>query len=96
MSQIQISSEDVFAYASQLKAKQQEVMAIFQDVKSKMDAISATWQSPASQSLMEQFRLLYPIFDAYLQALDQYSIFLNQTANAYQENEQILKAGVTL
>lgn len=58
-----------------------------------MDQIQSIWDSPASQSLQSQFQSLKPVFESYVQALDDYAI-LNQTAQSYQENEQMLTSGL--
>lgn len=94
MSKVQISSQEVFQYANQLKTMNQQVQSIFNAVKNRMVQIESIWQSPASNKLMEQFQSLDPVFRNYVQALDQYALYLNQTATSYQENEQMLTQGI--
>lgn len=91
MSGLSISSSDVLQYASQVKSLENNISTVFQEVRSKMNQVNEVWNSPASQSLIQQFQTLIPVFDNYVQAIDQYAIFLNQTAEAYQENEQSLQ-----
>ena len=94
MSSLHISSQEVFGYANQLKTMNQNVQALFHDIQKRMHQIESIWQSPASMRLMEQFQQLDPVFRSYVEALDQYAIFLDQTAQTYQENEQILSQGI--
>lgn len=94
MSNVQISSEDVLQYANQLSSMQQQVQQIFQEIKSKMHYIEMIWSSMASRNMMIQFQSMYPVFDAYVKALGQYALYLNQTASTYAENEQMLSASI--
>ncbi len=94
MNHIQISSDDVTQYAVQLQQLEQEVSNVFGEVKNKMMQIESVWNSPASQNLIQQFQSLNPVFNYYLEALDQYAMYLHQTAGAYQENEQSLQQSI--
>ncbi|MBP3852486.1 MAG: WXG100 family type VII secretion target [Erysipelotrichaceae bacterium] len=94
MSQIQIASQDVFDYSTQLKSLEQDVKSLFEEIKNKMTYIETVWNSPAGQALVEQFQSLNPVFESYVTALDQYALYLQQTAQSYQENEQMLTQGI--
>ena len=73
-----ISSEDVLSYSQQMKSLEHEVQTIFQEVNQRMSQMSSVWDSPASQSLLSQFQSLRPVFDSYVQALEEYAMYLNQ------------------
>lgn len=94
MNGLMISSDEVLSYSQEMKALENEVQSIFLDVNQKMDQLQSIWDSPASQSLQSQFQSLKPVFQSYVQALDDYANFLNQTAISYQENEQILSSAL--
>lgn len=94
MSGLRISSEDVLATSSQMKQLNQQVQDLFAQVNQRMNQMNAVWDSPASQSLISQFQSLRPIFDSYVQALNEYAQFLHRTALSYQENEQMLSSGL--
>ena len=94
MASVQISSQEVFQYSNQLSGLNHQVQSIFEEIKARMHQIESIWQSPASRALMEQFSQMNPVFEAYVEALEQYSVYLNQTALSYQENEQILSQGI--
>ncbi len=94
MNGLMISSDEVLSYSQEMKALENEVQSIFLEVNQKMDQLQSIWDSPASQSLQSQFQSLKPVFQSYVQALDDYASFLNQTAISYQENEQILSSGL--
>lgn len=94
MNGFMISSDEVLSYSQEMKVLENEVQSIFLDVNQKMDQLQSIWDSPASQSLQSQFQSLKPVFQSYVQALDDYANFLNQTAISYQENEQILSSGL--
>lgn len=94
MSQIQIASQDVFDYSAQLKSLEQDVKSLFEEIKNKMTYIESVWNSPAGAALYEQFQSLHPVFESYVTALDQYALYLQQTAQSYQENEQMLTQGI--
>ena len=89
-----MSSDDVLSYSQQMKSLEHEVQTIFQEVNQRMSQMSSVWDSPASQSLLSQFQSLRPVFDSYVQALEEYAMYLNQTAVSYQENEQLLSNGL--
>lgn len=46
--------------------------------------------SPAANALQENFAMLSPAFDQYIDQLDRFVLFLSSTAQAYQENESVL------
>ena len=94
MASVQISSQEVFQYSNQLSGLNHQMQSIFEEIKARMHQIESIWQSPASRVLMEQFSQMHPVFEAYVEALEQYSVYLNQTALSYQENEQILSQGI--
>lgn len=94
MANIQISSQEVFQYSGQLKGLNSQIQGVFDEIKTKVHQLESIWQSPTSNRLMEQFQSLDPVFYSYVQSLDQYAHFLQQTAQAYQENEQMLSQGV--
>jgi WXG100 family type VII secretion target len=90
MSNIVLSSEDILAYASQIESLNQTVQSVFTQINSEVNVVSSVWNSPASASFMQQFALLKPSFETYVQVLNQYAQFLQQSAQAYQESEQML------
>lgn len=95
MSNVQISSEDVLQYANQLTSMEKQVESIFEEIKSKMNYIESIWSSMASRNLIIQFRSMYPVFTSYVNALNNYALFLNDTASAYSENERLLTASIS-
>ena len=64
------------------------------DDTAKMNYLNGIWTSPASASLISQFQSLRPVFHSYLQAIETYVQFLQQTAASYQENEQQLASRI--
>lgn len=94
MANIQISSQEVSQYSFQFKMLNQQVTSIFEDIKSKMNQVETVWSSPTSVRLMQQFRQLQPSFGNYVQELERYALFLEQTALTYQENEALLSKGI--
>lgn len=94
MSQIQISADDVLQYGNQLISMKEEVSSLFSEVQTKMNNLNAVWSSPASDKLIAQFQSLKPSFDQYVEALNQYGLYLQQTSQSYQENESVLSQGI--
>ncbi|MBQ0066100.1 MAG: WXG100 family type VII secretion target [Firmicutes bacterium] len=94
MSQIQISAEDVLSYSQQLSGLKEEVSNVFLEIQSKMNGLNSVWSSPASEKLIAQFQSLKPSFDQYVEALSQYALYLQQTSQSYQENENALSQGM--
>lgn len=91
--QLQISATELFQFADRLKQQESEIVSIFEQVQSKMLQVENYWDSPASKSLLNQFQVLKPVFNSYVDVINRYYHFLIQTAQAYQENEEmILKA----
>ena len=70
------------------------LIRVFKEIKNKMTYIETVWNSPAGTALVEQFQSLNPVFESYVTALDQYALYLQQTAESYQENEQMLTQGI--
>ena len=95
MSKIQIQASDVLTYAQQFKQKNQEIQTIFQEIWQRMHQMENDWQSPAGKTLINQFESNKAVFDAYIQALNQYVHYLEQTAYAYQENEALLSQAIS-
>lgn len=94
MSQIQISADDVLQYGNQLTSLKEEVSSLFGEVQAKMNSLNSVWSSPASDKLIAQFQSLKPSFDQYVEALNQYAMYLQQTSQSYQENESALSQGI--
>lgn len=90
MAKIQISSEDVKMYASQIDAYNQEIQTLFNEIKAKIYYVESIWKSPASENFLRKFQSLHPTFDSYVNTMDRFSKYLHQTSLAYQENEQAL------
>ncbi|MCI9040311.1 WXG100 family type VII secretion target [Dubosiella newyorkensis] len=91
MSQLKISAADLQQYAAQLKNMEQEMNAIFLSIEAKMHDVQSFWTSPASSRLMEEFSRLHPVFDTYVQTIENHANYLSQTALAYEENETIME-----
>lgn len=94
MDNLQITSDDVQQYGTHLNTIIAEISQLLQVTHQKMMNMSNVWDSPASRSLIEQFNSCRPIFSQYVEALQQYSAYLSQTANAYQDNESALQHGI--
>lgn len=94
MDQLQITSTEVQQYGNQMKSLTGEVHSLLQQTHTRMMNMSGVWDSPASRSLIEQFNSCRPVFDQYVEALQQYSLYLTQTAQQYQENESMLQQGM--
>ena len=90
MSNIVLSSEELFNASRSLKAMEEEVNGIFQGIRSDMNRLNSFWNSPAANALQENFAMLSPAFDQYIDQLDRFVLFLSSTAQAYQENESVL------
>lgn len=90
MANINLSSAELESYSSQISSINQQMQETFMQIQQKMNEVSGIWNSPASQSYMNQFHTLLPVFSDYAQILEQYSAYLMQTAASYQENEMLL------
>lgn len=94
MDRLQITSDDVQQFGNTIQSMTAQISQLLQVTHNKMMNMSGVWDSPASRSLIEQFNSCRPVFDQYTQALQEYSLYLKQTANAYQENESALQQGL--
>ena len=94
MAQIHVSSEDIIQYANQVRSLKEEVTQVFNDVKARMNQLQTCWSSPASQQLQAQFESLYPSFQGYVDAIESYTSYLENSANTYQENEELLRSSL--
>ncbi len=92
MEGVLISSDMLDATATQVLAQKNQMEALFNQISSAIRAMSAFWESPASQAALNQFETLAPIFPKYIQLVDNYCLYLQQTAQAYRENEAALGA----
>ncbi|EOS61111.1 hypothetical protein C815_00676 [Firmicutes bacterium M10-2] len=91
MSRLNISAADVLSQSTQLKSMGSDVNAIFQQIKSKMVHVQSIWSSPAASKLMDEFQTLNPVFESYLQMIENHANYLSQTALAYEENEAMME-----
>ncbi len=92
MEGVLISSDMLDATATQVLAQKTQMESLFNQISSAIRAMSAFWESPASQAAMSQFETLAPVFPKYIQLVDNYCLYLQQTAQAYRENEAALGA----
>lgn len=90
MSNILISSEELRTQAGVLRASKGEMASLFSQIQSRMRLMSIVWNSPAGNRCIEQFETLTPAFEQYIQLVENYCLYLDQTAAAYQENEEML------
>jgi uncharacterized protein YukE len=58
-----------------------------------MHAMSASWQSPAGEKCLQEFESFASAFEQFTALIDAYIVYLNQTAQSYQENESLLSGG---
>ncbi len=91
MSQLNISAADLSQHASQLKNMEAEVNSIFSQIHSKMNHVQSIWSSPAASRLMSEFQELYPVFESYVQTIENHANYMSQTAIAYEENEALME-----
>lgn len=90
MSTIYVSSDELRLQAGGLRNTKAEMVSLFGQIQSRMRLMSIVWNSPAGNKCMEQFETLSPVFEQYAQLVENYCMFLEQTAAAYQENEELL------
>lgn len=91
MSRLNISAADLMQLSTQLKSMQSEVHGVFSQIQSKMNEVQSIWTSPAASRLMDEFQTLHPMFESYLQTIENHANYLSQTAVAYEENEALME-----
>lgn len=94
MAQLLISAAELQHYASKLKTMEEEMNQNFQQIKAKMNEVESIWSSPASTRLMEEFSSLVPVFNNYVQTIENHVSYLSQTAQAYEENERMMEQNI--
>ena len=92
MEGVLFSSDIVDHTAPKVIAQKNQMEALFNQISIESRAMNTFWQSPASQDALNQFETLAPIFPKYIQLVDNYCLYLQQTAQAYRENEAALGA----
>lgn len=90
MSQILITSDELNEVAARVEGLRGEVESIFSQIRVQMGQVQSVWQSPAGNRAWAQFEQLSPYFEQYTQLIENYCVYLRQTATAYQENESML------
>lgn len=94
MEGIVITSEMLDSTATQVLNQKTQMETIFEQIKQEIRSMSSYWQSPASEAAMLQFEQLAPVFGKYVEVVNNYIVYLQQTATAYRENETALGASV--
>lgn len=94
MEGILISSETLESTASQVLNQKTQMESLFDQIKQEIRTMNSYWQSPASDAALQQFEQLAPVFGKYVEVVNNYIVYLQQTAAAYRENETALSSSV--
>lgn len=94
MEGIVITSETLDSTATQVMNLKVQMENLFEQIKQEIRSMNSYWQSPASDSALQQFEQLAPVFGKYVEVVNNYIVYLQQTASAYRENETALGAHV--
>lgn len=60
------------------------------NIENEMNRLSDTWQSNAGNQIRERFAALKPAFEDYRQVIENYALFLENTAANYEAAEQAI------
>ncbi|MCF0260937.1 MAG: WXG100 family type VII secretion target [Erysipelotrichaceae bacterium] len=90
MNHLYVSSEELVSQAAGLTSMSLQLQELFNSVGQDINQLSGSWNSPAQKSLQTRFESLVPVFRQYCAKLDSYANYLQSTASAYSENEQML------
>ncbi|MCF0259663.1 MAG: WXG100 family type VII secretion target [Erysipelotrichaceae bacterium] len=90
MNRLFVSSEELAGQASGLTSMSLQLQELFNSIGQDIHQLSGSWNSPAQKSLQTRFESLIPVFRQYCAKLDSYAGYLQSTASAYAENEQML------
>lgn len=88
MNQVYVSSEELNSTAASVGVLKEEMNGLFAQMKSLIHQMSSFWDSPAARSCIAQFDSLSPVFPQYVALVDNYCLFLRQTAQAYRVEEE--------
>lgn len=91
MTNVFVSSDELNRYAAQVRTMKGEMEQIFSQIRQRVNTMNARWDSPAGRSAYSRFESLSPVFDQYAALVENYALFLEQTASAYTENESLLQ-----
>lgn len=94
MEGIVITSETLESTATQVLNQKAQMESLFEQIKQEIRSMNSYWQSPASDAALQQFEQLAPTFGKYIEFVNNYIVYLQQTATAYRENETALSSGV--
>lgn len=92
---IRISSQELAQRSGLIKSQIADLRTAFETATSRMRAMEASWSSPASRAFIQEYETMIPLAENYCQVCDSFAAYLDQTAAAYQETEQVLAAGMS-
>lgn len=89
---IHISSSELRNSASSLRSQISQLQTMLETSRSQMHALEGQWSSPASRAFMQEYDSMLPMTKNYLEAASNFAFYLEQTAQAYEQTEQMLAA----
>ena len=93
MAQFKVTPEYLKNSSSNIKSIRTGIQNTLQDVEAEMKKMKNDWESEAANAFISKFLGLKDNFEAYYKVMDQYSNFLNSTAEAYgKADDSINKA----
>jgi len=84
---INISLAQVTATAQTIRGINESLATRLEEIKREMNQLSASWQSDASNTIVNKFNALAPRFEEYKQIIDSYATFLDNTVASYDAVE---------
>lgn len=87
---IQLTSTEISALAARIRTQAATLSQTVSLAGSQMHAMESEWNSPASRAFLSEFDSIAPVSRSYVQTIENFALFLEQTAQAYEANEQAL------
>lgn len=87
---IRITSEELRHTGSCMRQLNRSMREHLNQIHSEMNRLSDTWQSDAGSQIRERFAAMRPAFEEYQKVIEQYVIFLDNTATNYEMAEQAI------
>ena len=84
---IKISLGEVSATAGTIRTLNTSLNDKLLAIQKQMNDLASTWQSPAGETIREEFNNLVPAFENYKQIIEAYAKFLDNTVSSYEATE---------
>lgn len=92
MADIKVNSQMLRDAAGQIRREHSNFVSLSETISNGLSSLSNSWEGEAFTSFCENVKALEPTFDKYAEVINSYAVFLENSAEDYEENERQVSA----